>query len=257
MDRDLAALVLALLALVDWANNNAGFLGLLIFIVTLLLGWLSGIFGALRRRAKLRVDLISGPTFCSTFPTGRAHEGLQTHHTAISLYLEIVNVGSADTTVAAIHVGYHPHMRALIWRVKRLWLRDQITALGDFRVTLGENVKVYPFLFQRNYLIPGPNDSTFVPVGGRAGGICYWEQPESWGGFFPVADSGGRVHLKVRVIDIYRRKFKRIFKIRMVSLEEARLYHPEFGTTHEAMRAGQHPAAPNPVPTRQPGAAAS
>ncbi len=231
-------------SLFDWTNHNEGVLTLILFVITALIGWLSGIFGALRRRPRLQVDIIPGPTFCSSFPTGRTVDGNVTHHTAIAVYFSIKNTGSADTTVVAIHVGYHPRLRPLKWRFKRVWLVEQAAALGDFRVNIGGNLKVYPFLFQRNSLIPHSDNSTFVPVGGRCTGVCYWEQGESWGGYLPITDRKGRVNLKVRVVDLYNRRYTKHLRISMLPIDEARKYHPEFGMTFEALRVGPQEQSP-------------
>lgn len=219
--------------IVKWTNSNQGFLAVLIFIFTLSFGWVTGIFGALRRKPKLKFEILEGPTFCCTFETGREHKEFRTHRTCFSLYLKIRNIGAADTTIEEIHIGYSSRMIGR--RFRRIWLTNQTTALADFRVNIGDIVKVYPFLLQRNNLIPYPTGDAFISIGSIRTGVCYWEQEESYGGFFPQTDRNNCVKIKVRMIDAYHRRYARSFSIPMFSLEEARRFFPEFGMTGETL----------------------
>ena len=72
-------------SLIVWSNENSGFVSVLIFALTLFLGWISGIFGALRKKPKFKLQVIPGPTLCTTFFTGQKHEGHDIHRTAISV----------------------------------------------------------------------------------------------------------------------------------------------------------------------------
>jgi hypothetical protein len=57
--------------LINWTNINSGFLTLLIFVIILLFGWMSGIFNNLRHRPKFIIDIIPDPTFCSVLKQER------------------------------------------------------------------------------------------------------------------------------------------------------------------------------------------
>ena len=62
----------ALQVTAKWFNDNQGVVSLSIFVATLVLGWVSGVFSALRRKLKFRLSLIAGPTFCyPSFVAGR------------------------------------------------------------------------------------------------------------------------------------------------------------------------------------------
>jgi hypothetical protein len=98
---------------------------------------------------KLALELIPGPTLCSTFPTGEKFEQYDVHRTAISLYLQIANVGSAPTSVANVSIAYHWHLSRfnLIWIRYRLfwfWLHQPIVTMEDFQTKIGDQIKVYP-----------------------------------------------------------------------------------------------------------------
>jgi hypothetical protein len=120
-----------------WANDNQGLLSIAIFVITIALGWVSGIFSALRRKPKFNLALVDGPTFCCTYPTGKTYGEFEVHRTGIALYLVIANVGSAASNIQQISVGYHWHLHPfsvqwLKYKVGWFWLTDQAVALADF-----------------------------------------------------------------------------------------------------------------------------
>lgn len=231
-----------------WLNDNQGVVGVAIFLATALFGWASGIFSALRKRPSFKVSLIEGPTFCCTYLTGSMHGQHEAHRTGIALYLSIANVGSAASSIEKISVGYHWHLRpfSLLWlryTVGWFWLDKQAVALEDFQVAIGKNIKVYPFLTQRNHLSPARAD-TFLEVGRSTNGVVYFEQAESWGGCFPSIRNG-YIQLKVRVQDVFERQHTFTFKVPAVSLEEARKYCPAFGMTFSELHGGQAQSTPD------------
>jgi hypothetical protein len=221
-----------------WLNDNQGVLTLLIFLVTLFLGWVSGAFASLRRKPKLRLELRPGPTLCTTFLTGEKHQEYDVHRTAISLYLRITNIGSAPTSIERVSVGYHWHLNrlGLLWfryRVFWFWL-DQVVTMENFRVNMGDWVKIYPALFQGNAAL-GTTTNTYLEVGRATGGVVYFEQKESWGACFP-SPRGDQAKIKVKVTDAFGRNYRKRFWIPVVTLEEAKRYNPSFGGTIPAVR---------------------
>lgn len=217
-----------------WSNDNQGVVSVAIFAITIAYGWASGIFSALRRKPKFKLSLIEGPTFCCTYPLGNTRDEYETHSTAIALYLVVANVGSAASSIEDVSVGYHAHFHrfSIPWiryTIGWLWLKYQSTALADFQAKIGENTKVYPFLFQKSFLLTGKPE-TFLEPGQSTSGVVYFEQPESWGGFFPSVRASG-VRIKIRVSDVFGSQHTEKFTVRAVSLEEARKYNPAFGKT--------------------------
>lgn len=222
----------------SWMNTNQGVLTFLIFLATLILGWGAGIFSALRHRPKLRVDLIDGPTFSCTYLTGGKHDGFDAHRTGIALYLLISNYGSAPTSVTAVEVGYHWHLRpfSTLWwkyRVGWFWLTNQSVALADFQVSIGNNTKVYPFLTQMNHLSDA-RPKTYLRIGEATNGVVYFEQNESWGGCFP-SPKLGYTRIKVRLRDAHGREYTSGHKIPIIEREDALKYNPRFGETHQEL----------------------
>ncbi|MCA6112125.1 hypothetical protein [Bradyrhizobium cenepequi] len=222
-----------------WLNDNQGVVSLLIFALTIFGGWITGIFSALRRRPKLRINLIDGPTFCSTFSTGEKYNEFDVHRTGFALYLQLSNVGSAPTSIDSVKLGYQWHVRplSLIWLKHRFfwfWLESPAVALEDFQFAIGEKVKFYPFLLQRS-TISGQSANTYLQVGQSVNGVVYFEQSDSWGGFFP-SPKNGRTKVRVAVLDAFGRSHKETFSIPVVSLQEARKFNPSFGDTLPALR---------------------
>lgn len=226
-------------ATAKWLNDNQGVAGAAIFIATLLFGWLSGIFSALRRKPKFKVQLIQGPTFCCTYPTGAIEGEFKVHRTGIALYLAVSNVGSAPSSIESVAVGYHCHIRPfsrawLKYRVGWLWLTDQIAAIHDFQANIGDNIKFYPFLIQRSTL-SGHSADTYLQPGQSANGVVYFEQSDSWGGFFPSPTAKG-VRVKVALRDTFGTRHTSKFHIPAVAMNEARKYNPSFGKTLAELR---------------------
>jgi hypothetical protein len=71
-----------------WSNENQGVVTIAIFLVTIVLGWLSGIFAALRRKPKFKLTIITGPTFCCNFRVGKRYQGYESIE-RVSLFISI------------------------------------------------------------------------------------------------------------------------------------------------------------------------
>jgi hypothetical protein len=166
------------------------------------------------------------------------------HRTGIALYLSVANVGTAASSLANISVAYHWHLHpfsALWLKYSVGWFRltDQTAALDDFQVKIGESIKVYPFLTQKNHLsIFSPQ--TYLEVGQHTNGVVYFEQSDSWGGCFP-SGKNGKVKIKVTVKDVFGRNHTRRFVIPAKTVEAAREYNPSFGTTLSQLRSEELP----------------
>lgn len=230
--------------LTAWLNSNQGVLGLVLFAATILFGWISGIFSALRRKPRFRIRTIEGPTFACTYGVGQTHENYDVHRTGIALYLNIANVGSAPASIEAIAIGYHWAIKPfgrLWWRygLGWFWLDNQAVALADFQAEIGENIKIYPFLTQRSVL-SGLSAETFLEVGRSTSGVVYFEQADSYGACFPLA-IGRQVRAKIRITDSFGRRHAAKVLIPRFSLAEAQKYNPSFGLTLATLRGESGP----------------
>lgn len=225
--------------IIKWSNENSGFVSVILFVVTLFLGWISGIFQSLRKRPKFKVKIIPGPTICTTFCTGKKYNGYDVHRTAISVYLGISNIGSAPSSIETTWIGYHWNIKPISWlwfryRILWYWLKQPITTLEDFQYNFGDHVKIYPSLLQGTNSI-GKSPETYLEVGKSVNGVVYFEQDDSWGGFFPASRSN-RVKLCVVVIDTFGKKYRKTFWAPFEDLKEAQKYNPSFGATYAALR---------------------
>lgn len=221
-----------------WLNDNQGVLGLGVFMSTLILGWFSGIFAALRRKPKFKLELLDGPTFCCTFPTGGLKENFPLHRTGFALYLSIANIGSAASSIKNISIGYHWHVNMLSiagikYRFGWFWLRHQTPAIHDFQAKIGENIKLYPFLMQAS-AIASTGSSTYFEPGMATNGVIYFEQPNSWGGCHPSPQKRG-VRIKIAIRDVFGKAHTAKFWIQPVTLDDARKYNPSFGITYSEL----------------------
>ena len=215
-----------------WTNQNSGFTTVIIFLLTLFLGWVSGIFQALRNHPKFILRVISGPTLCSLFFTDREYQGHKTHRFAVALYLEITNKGSAPSDIGKISVAYHNYsfIHTFFW----YWLNEETTSLRDFSTKIGEDIKVYPFLKQVSTIIPNER-GTYLRIGEVANGIVYFEQEECWGSYRPRIKNG-YVKFKIKVKDTFGSSHRKSVWIPIVSLEKAQEFNAEFGMTREKIR---------------------
>ncbi|WP_263834228.1 hypothetical protein [Salinibacter sp.] len=223
---------------IEWANANSGFVTILVFVATVVLGWLSGIFQALRNRPQFEIEKIEGPNFYSVHHTGRKHNGYSAHRTAIALYLSITNVGSAPSAIKSVSVAFRCDLRPFSWQwfqhtLLWHWLEHPTVALEDFKVEIGEKAKVYPFLLQGTASTLTSSD-TYLRVGKSVNGVVYFEHREAWGGFMPI-EQNGKTKIKVRVEDAFGGSHSEVLEIPKVELSEARKWSSDFGRTYETL----------------------
>jgi len=211
---------------IDWTNQNSGFLTLVLFLLTLFLGWISGIFKALMHKPKFQIGVMDAPTFLCTFATSNSSIDSETHRTAAVIYLKTTNIGSAPSQIISVQLGYHNHSfkYTFLW----YWL-DTAPSVGDFGHTIGDNVRVFPFLFQKSYLLP-QTIHTYLQPGQNTKGVVYFEQPESWGSFRPSIKNG-KAKVKIRITDSYGKHYSKVFKLQVVDLDYARKFNGNFGKT--------------------------
>ena len=172
----------------------------------------------------LIIELIPTPSFCSSFDSDLPNESVNIHRTAIILYIKITNVGNAPTEIGKIHVGYQSMEND--WH----WLCEETTLLDDFVMSMGEKVKVFPFLKQKNYLMD--NDiNTFLNPGQSRSGIVYFEQKASSCNLYPKIGEDFKVKIQIRVHDTKGQKWSTEQNITKVMIEAARDHCPHFGKT--------------------------
>ncbi len=139
-----------LYVIVDWANSNSGFLSLILFLVALFLGWISGVFKNFVQKPCFRIRQLSGPNCCAVLSTGKIYNESPVHRTAISIYLRVTNTGNVSSSIDNVEAAFHWHLKpfSLLWLRYRFfwcWIRQPAVSLDPFMVSLGEQQKIYPF----------------------------------------------------------------------------------------------------------------
>ena len=221
--------------IVNWTNTNSGFLGLILFIFTILLGWISGLFRYLRKRPKFKIRIIEQSTFGCIIDLNRTYENLPVHKTAFAIYLEVTNIGNAPSSIGKITLGYLLSDLKPKWRTSRNWIHETI-AKGDFTVEFHESdlIKVYPFLKQKNGLFDN-NTNTFLEIGKSVNGIVYFEESEAYGSFMPRLNNDLKTtDLIIKIKDSFDKTHKKKFTINLVDPDYTLKANPYFGQTqHE------------------------
>lgn len=212
--------------IIEWCNKNSGFISVLIFFTTIMLGCVSGFFKSIIKKSKFKIRIISGPTICAIFPIDRRYNGHQVYRTAISVYLNVSNVGTSPANIEKIWVGYH--WKSFKYYFTWFWLKEQMVTMEDFKYDFGDTIKVYPSLMQGTTLTMSRVD-TYLDIGKSATGVVYFEQ-DGWGACFPSSNKG-RAKLCIIIIDTFGRKHKQIFTSPVKPLEEAKKYNHSFGET--------------------------
>lgn len=218
----------------DWCNQNSGLLTLIIFLLTLIIGWISGLFRLIRKRPNFIILVIEGMTFGSTFDLQKTYNGLPVHKTAFSIYLKITNTGNAPSSIGDIFLGYKRNDLSLSWKPKWNWIRETI-AKSDFSIGFedSEQIKGFPFLKQKNIQFPNEID-LYLEVGKIVNGISYFEEQEAYGSWMPKLNKGQETtDIKIKIYDSFGGIHRTKFTIKMIDPNEALKKNPFFGQTYK------------------------
>jgi hypothetical protein len=171
--------------ILKWTNDNSGFVSFLLFLVTLLIAWISGFFKMLVSKPKFKIEIINQCSFCCVFDLNKTHNNLPVHKSAFVIYVKITNIGKAPSSIGEIKLGYYKSDFTNKFLSKRNWIQETISK-EDFKFAFenSENLKVFPFLKQRNQLMPNENE-TYLPIGKQNNGVIYFEEQEAFGSWMP------------------------------------------------------------------------
>jgi hypothetical protein len=218
--------------IIKWCDNHSGSLSVLIFFATLLIGWAGGFFQYVRHRPKFTVKTIEGPTFVTVVPHDTQAEGRSTHRVAISLYLSIVNIGSAASSIDKIVASYRVPPTSFKAIFKSRWFEiKQTAALQEFSHNIGEHLKIYPFLNQQSFVF-GTTGCSYYRVGEASNGIVYYEALDlAWGCHRPILRDG-RASIRLELHDSYGKRHRFLLAVPEISIEDARVYSVHIGKTY-------------------------
>jgi hypothetical protein len=219
--------------IIRWCNVNSGFLSLVLFIATLILGWLSGFFKSIIISPKFRIEKLEQCTFCTIIDLNETYNDLPVHKTAFVVYLNVSNIGNISSSIHKVELGYYKADFKTKFCSKRRWVKQTISK-EDFKIELpdSDKLKVYPFLTQRNQLSSKEVD-TFLEVGKQITGVAYFEEYEAYGNLMPRLENNDLVDIEVKIHDVFGNKFCQKMKIKYVKPLEAFKYNSYFGQTYK------------------------
>jgi len=217
-------------AIIEWANSNPGWVAILVFIAGMLA---SSILWIVKRRSSkpsLKLEVLRGPTLCSSFDGASEGHGVGLHRTAFLVYLKITNFGCVPVQVGDIHLGYRSAGDSDVESFR--WLVNETVLLEDFMLPIGDKVKVFPFLKQINTSI-NTSKKTYLLPGEYENGLVYFEQEASDGLDYPYMDADSHVLSRIRVHDTLGRYWEIETSIVKVMIDAVREHNPTFGLTGE------------------------
>jgi hypothetical protein len=222
-----------ILDIINWCNDNSGFLSLILFLLTFIIGWFSGFFKSIIIRPKFRIEGLKQCTFCTIIDLNELYKDLPVHKTAFVVYLKISNIGNISSSIHKIQLGYYKSDFKTKFFSKRRWVNETISK-EDFKIELtdSEKLKVYPFLTQKNQLLPKEVD-TFLEIGKQITGVSYFEEYEAYGNLMPRLEKNNFVDIKIKIFDVYGNIFSEKLKIKYVEPTEALKYNSYFGQTYK------------------------
>jgi hypothetical protein len=217
--------------IINWTNKNSGFLGLVLFIFTLLISWVSGLFKYIKKRPNFKIRIIEDATFGCIIDLNRTHKDLPISKTAFAIYIEVTNIGNASSSIGKINLGYLLSDMKPKWRTSRNWIVETFSK-SDFRVEFknSDKVKGYPFLKQSNEVLG--NVDTYLEVGKSANGIVYFEQSEAFGSWMPRLNTDLKTtDLIIKIEDAFGGTHKKKFILELSDPNYTLKFSPYFGQT--------------------------
>jgi hypothetical protein len=210
--------------IIQWTNNNSGWVSVLTFLAGILLSSFLWILKRPASKPVLKLEVLKGPTLCSSFDAGVTDDGEVLHRTAFLIY------GRVPVQVGDIHLGYRSS--ATPDGESFRWLVNETVLLQDYKDPIGENFKVYPFLKQSNSSIDNSRKTYLLP-GEYENGLVYFEQEESYGLDYPYMDADSHVLTRIRVHDTLGSFWETDASVVKVKIEAIRENNPAFGLARE------------------------
>lgn len=222
--------------IINWTNENSGFVSVVLFIATILYGWLSGLFNSIIKKPKLKIRFIDKLSFYSFYKTGNnfynkeLNETYEVHKTGFVVYMSIVNIGNMATSIDKIYMAYYKNKWYPWFKLikEKVWLA-QWHSIDSFRIPIQNEKYIYVTSLRiRSHELDDSNTS-FIGVGDSLVGVAYFEQQEAWGNFSPLQNEDKSANIIIKIVDVYGRKYCFKTKLKLVELEKARKYNEHFG----------------------------
>lgn len=225
--------------LIKWTNDNSGFLSLVLFIITAIAAWISGLFKSLIKKPELKIRFISKMSFYSFFFTGKKwvnkelKEEFELHKTGFVSYMSIVNIGNKGTTIDKIWLGYYKNSTEKHWFKRDIQWLTQWHSLGNFKIAMsdGSEIVVNSLRIKNNIYDNGKNDE--LDVGKSLVGIAYFEQETAWGNLNPIQKDNGKIDVIIKIRDVFGKEYKFKTELEQLPIEKAREFNSNFGNIEQ------------------------
>ncbi|MFA9370131.1 MAG: hypothetical protein ACERIH_00265 [Labilibaculum antarcticum] len=225
--------------IIKWTNENSGFLSLIIFIITIVAGWVSGLFKSLIKKPKLKIRFIPKMSFFSFFHTGEKwinkelNEELELHKTGFASYMSIANIGNKCTSIDKIWIGYYKNVIKKKWFKKEIQWLAQWHPLENFKLSMkdGNEIVVNNLRVKNN--IFDYSEHSELEIGKSLVGVAYFEQVTAWGNLNPAQKENGNIDVIIKIRDIYGKEYKFQTELEQLPIEEARKFNPNFGNIEQ------------------------
>lgn len=93
--------------IIKWCNDNSGFLSLVLFVATFVLGWISGFFKSIIIKPNFKIEKLEQCTFCTIIDLKETYKDLPVHKTAFVVYLKVSNIGNISSSIHKVELGYY------------------------------------------------------------------------------------------------------------------------------------------------------
>lgn len=227
--------------ILEWTNDNSGFLSLVLFILTFIFTWISGILRSIIKKPKLKIRFLDKMTFYSFYYTGEKrfdktlNETFDLHKTGFVLYLSIANIGNKITSIDKICLGYKKNSENKRFYLKNIHWIYQWNPIDNFKIKMANGTElVLNNLRLKNDLFDN-NDSSNLEVGKNMVGVVYFEQLTAWGNLNPKQEEKGIIKVILKIQDIYGKKYHFKTKLKQLPIEKAREYNAHFGNVEAIM----------------------
>ena len=212
--------------LIKWTNSNSGFLSLLLFIATLLIGLVSGLYSSLTSRSKIKVEILKRPAVCMVEKIEKTHS-----RASFGVYLKIVNIGYSPVDIDSVFLSFQTQSKA--WSEK---LSSTVCKSEFFEVLDGNKLKILPFLMQMSPNAVADN-SSYLNRGQQKNGIVYFESEPMIDSELPFHNQEFKIKIKLFLKDTLGKSYLKdgeVFLVQPQVLRES--ICSEFGNTKNDLK---------------------
>jgi len=222
--------------IIELANDNSGFLSLVLFIITIIFTWTSGILKSLIKKPNLKVKFLDKMTFYSILESDENFIPTNQIDTKAGfvLYVSISNIGYKKTTIDKVSLGYKKDKNSILFKNKFQWI-FQCNPIVNFEINMSKGVKITLNSLLINVGSEKKSNINSIEVGSNIIGTLYFEQLKVKNDPNPYQNIEGSIDVILQVEDIYGKSYKFKTKLSKVPIKQAIKYNSYFGNVEETM----------------------